>query len=112
MIPSTVPSKALTIFVFTYQEDEDVEFIKRNAQFFFKEGKAEFAIIKSVGPEIFNIVKTIRDLANFSLKDAKCLVDTVRDGLPQKLVLDHLSVDNKRLLLNELRKYNVKFTLQ
>lgn len=122
MIPSTVPNKALTIFVFTYQEDEDIEFIKRNTQFFFKEGKsfekepgddiAESAIIKSVGPEILNIVKTIRDLANFSLKDAKCLVNEVRDGFPRKLVLDHLSVDTKRLLLNELRKYNVKFTLQ
>lgn len=122
IIPSIVPSKAITIFVFTYQEGDDIEFIKRNAQFFFKEGKsvkteisdddAKFAIIKSVGPEILNIVRTIGDLANFSLKDAKCLVDTVRDGLPQKLVLDHLSVDTKRLLLNELRKYNVKFTLQ
>lgn len=122
IIPSTVPSKALTIFVFTYQEDDDIEFIKRNANFFFKEGKltknevsddnAKFAIIESVGSEILYIVKTIKDLANFSLKDAKCLVDEVRDGFPRKLVLDHLPVNNKRFLLNELRKYNVKFTLQ
>jgi hypothetical protein len=40
IIPSTVPSKSISIFVFTYQEDEDIEFIKSRAKFFFGEGKS------------------------------------------------------------------------
>ena len=122
MMPSTVPSKTLSIFVFTYQEDEDIEFIKRNAQFFFREGKspevepsddtAESAIIKSVDGNIFEVVSAIHRTAGLSLIDAKQLIDLVRKGFYQKLPLNYLSADNKRSLLSQLRDYNVKFTLQ
>lgn len=122
IIPSTVPSKVLSIFVFTYQEDDDVEFIKRNAQFFFMEGKspevepsddtAESAIIKSVNGNILEVVSVIYKTTGMRLKDAKQLVDLVRKGFYQKLPLDHLSANDKHFLLSKLRDYNVKFTLQ
>ena len=119
IIPSTVPSKVLSIFVFTYQEDDDVEFIKRNAQFFFREGKspevepsddtAEYAIIKSVYENVFEVISVIYKTTGMRLKDAKQLVDLVRKGFFQKLPLDHLSANNKHFLLSKLRDYNVKF---
>lgn len=122
IIPSTVPSKALSIFVFTYQEGDDVEFIKRNAQFFFKEGRsldvepsddtAECAIIKSVDKNIIEVVSVIYRSTGLSLKDAKQLIDLVRKGFYQKLPLNHMSADNKRFFLSQLRDYNVKFTLK
>lgn len=122
MMPSTVPSKALSIFVFTYQEDDDIEFIKRNAQFFFREGKslevepsddtAEYAIIKSVFENVFEVISVIYKTTGIRLKDAKQLVDLVRKGFYQKLPLDHLSANNKHFLLSKLRDYNVKFILK
>lgn len=122
MMPSTVPSKTLSIFVFTYQEDDDIEFIKRNAQFFFREGKspevepsddtAESAIIKSVFENVFEVITVIHRTAGLSLRDAKQLVDLVRKGFYQKLPLDHLSANNKHFLLSKLRDYNVKFILK
>lgn len=122
MIPATVPSKALSIFVFTYQEDEDIEFIKRNVQFFFREGKspeiepsdetAEFAIIKSVDKNVIEVISVISKTTGLMLKDAKRLLDLVRKGFDQKLPLNRLSADNKRFLLSQLRNYNVKFTLR
>ena len=122
IIPSNVPSKSLSIFVFTYQEDEDIEFIKGRAQFFFIEGKspevepsddtAESAIIKSVDGDFVEVVSVIHKTAGLNLRDAKQLVDLVRKGFYQKLPLDHLSADNKRSLLSKLRDYNVNFILK
>lgn len=122
IMPTDVPDQSLSVFVFTYMENDDVEFIKRNANFFFKEGEptknevsdddAKFAIIESVGSEILYTIKTIRDMAGMNLSAAKSLVDAVRDGLSQKLELSHMPIIKKRLFLNELRKYNVKFTLK
>lgn len=122
IMPTTVPGQVLSVFVFTYMENDDVEFIKCNVNFFFKEGKsikdeisdddAQFAIIESIGPDIYNIVKTIKVMTGMNLSAAKNLVDAVRDGFNQKLGLSHLPIIEKRLLLNELRKNNVKFTLK
>lgn len=122
IIPSTVPSKALSIFVFTYQEDNDIEFIKRNIQFFFKEGKsldvepsddtAECAIIKSVSGNVLGVVSIIHKMTELKLTDAKRLIDLVRDGFHQRLPLNHLSTDDKCSFLRQLRDYNVKFTLK
>ena len=122
VIPSTVPSKSLSIFVFTYQEDEDIEFIKSHAQFFFMEGKssevepsddtAKCAIIKSVDKNVIEVVSAIYRATGLTLRDTKQLIDLVRKGFYQKLPLDLLSTDNKCSLLSQLRDYNVKFTLQ
>ena len=122
IIPSTVPSKVISIFVFTYQEDEDIEFIKRNAKFFFREGKspevepsddtAEFAIIESVNGNVLEVISIIHKMTELKLTDAKRSIDLVRDGFHQRLPLNHLSADDKRSFLSQLRKYNVKFTLQ
>lgn len=122
IIPSTVPSKSLSIFVFTYQEDEDIEFIKSHAQFFFMEGKssevepsddtAKCAIIKSVDKNVIEVVSAIYGATGLTLRDTKQLIDLVRKGFYQKLPLDLLSTDNKCSLLSQLRDYNVKFTLQ
>lgn len=73
---------------------------------------AKFAIIESVGPNILDIVKTINIMTGMNLRAAKNLVDAVRDGFNQKLELSHLLIIDKLLLLNKLRKYNVKFTLK
>lgn len=122
IIPTDVPGQSLSVFIFTYTENNDVEFIKRNANFFFKKGKpaknevsdddAKFTIIESVGPDIFGIIKTIKIMTGMTLSETKSLVDAVRDGFNQKLELSYLPINEKRLLLNELRKHNVKFTLK
>lgn len=122
IMPTTVPGQVLSVFVFTYMENDDIEFIRNNANFFFKEAKpiedeisdddAEFAIIESVGPSILATVRTINAMTGMSLSAAKTFMDAVRDGFYQKLELSHLSVIDKRLLLNELRKNKVKFTLK
>lgn len=122
IMPTTVPGKVLSVFVFTYQEDNDVEFIKRNVNFFFMEGKpikdeisdddAKFAIIESIDENALAIVRLIYSTTGISLKEAKQLIDAVRDGFPQKLVLYNLSANNKRSLLSQLRNNNVKFTLE
>ena len=122
IMPTIVPDQSLSIFVFTYMENDDIEFIRHNANFFFKEGKpikdeisdddARFAIIESVGPNILIIIKTIKEMTGMSLSAAKSLVDAVRDGFYQKLEFSHLPVMEKRLLLSELRKNKVKFTLK
>lgn len=108
--------------MFTYQEDEDIEFIKGRAQFFFREGKSsevepsddavKSAIIKSVDGDFVEVVSVIHKTAGLNLRDAKQLVDLVRKGFYQKLPLDHLSANNKHFLLSKLRDYNVRFTLQ
>lgn len=122
IIPSTVPSKSLSIFVFTYQEDVDIEFIKCRAQFFFREGKspevepsddtAEYAIIKSVDKNALEVVKLIYSFAKISIKDAKQLIDLVQKGFYQKLQLNHMSTDDRRFLLSQFRENNVKFILK
>ena len=122
IMPTTVPGKVLSIFVFTYQEDDDVEFIKRNVNFFFMEGKsremepsddtAEFAIIESVNGNVLGVVSIIHKMTELKLTDAKRLIDLVRDGFHQRLPLNHLSADNKCSFLRQLRDYNVKFTLK
>lgn len=122
IMPTTVPGKVLSVFVFTYQEDDDVEFIKRNVNFFFKEGKsremepsddtAEFAIIESVSGNVLAVVSIIHKMTELKLTDAKRLIDLVRNGFHQRLPLNHLSADNKCSFLRQLRDYNVKFTLK
>lgn len=122
IMPTTVPGKVLSVFVFTYQEDDDVEFIKRNVNFFFMEGKpvevepsddtAEFAIIESVNGNVLGVVSIIHKMTELKLTDAKRLIDLVRDGFSQKLPLNHLSTDDKCSFLRQLRDYNVKFTLK
>lgn len=122
IMPTTVPGKVLSVFVFTYMENDDVEFIKRNVNFFFKEGKsikdeisdddAQFAIIESVSGNVLAVVSVIYRTTGLTLKDAKRLIDLVRDGFHQRLPLNLLSADNKCSLLRQLRDYNVKFTLK
>ena len=122
IMPTTVPGKVLSVFVFTYMENDDVEFIKRNVNFFFKEGKsremepsddtAEFAVIESVSGNVLAVVSIIHKMTELKLTDAKRLIDLVRDGFHQRLPLNLLSADNKCSLLRQLRDYNVKFTLK
>lgn len=122
IMPTNVPGQSLSIFVFTYMENDDVEFIRYNANFFFKEDKpiedeisdddAEFAIIESVGSSILATIKTIKEMTGMSLSAAKTFVDAVRDRFYQKLELSHLPIIEKRLFLDELRKNKVKFTLK
>ena len=122
IMPTTVPGQVLSVFVFTYMENDDIEFIKRNVNFFFSEGKsremepsddtAEFAIIESVNGNVLEVVSVIYRTTGLTLKDAKRLIDLVRDGFHQRLPLNLLSADNKCSLLRQLRDYNVKFTLK
>lgn len=122
IMPTTVPGQVLSVFVFTYMENDDIEFIKRNVNFFFKEGKpikdeisdnnAKFAIIESVSENVLEVVSIIHKMTELKLTDAKRLIDLVRDGFHQRLPLNHLSADDKRSFLSQLRNYNVKFTLK
>lgn len=73
---------------------------------------AKFAIIESVSGNVLAVVSIIHKMTELKLTDAKRLIDLVRDGFHQRLPLNHLSADDKRSFLSQLRNYNVKFTLK
>lgn len=125
-IPSIVPSKAITIFVFTYQEGDDIEFIKRNAQFFFKEKKdvpttedrtseskkSELKLrLYNYGYNKLQTVKAIKDYFNMGLKETKESIDSISIRGSVNYDLSKLSETKMQALLADLRLNNVRYSI-
>lgn len=126
---STHPIKeghfAVSIFTFTYMEDDDLEFIKKKATFFFKEKKN--ALIEkdqmstSKAPEALTLynygysklitVKLIKDYLNMRLDEAKNSIDSISIMGYVNYDLSELSTLERQTLLKKLRSNNVKYSI-
>lgn len=116
---STHPIKeghfAVSIFTFTYMEDDDLEFIKKKAMFFFKEKKfkaPEKLKLYNYGDSKLTTVKLIRDYLNMRLDEAKDSVDSMSIMGYVNYDLSKLSETERLSLLKDLKSNNVKYTVK
>lgn len=127
---STHPIKeghfAVSIFTFTYMEDDDLKFIKKKARFFFKEKKN--ALIEkdqmstSEAPETLKLynygdsrlitIKLIRDYLNMRLDEAKNSIDSMSIMGYVRYDLSKLSETEILSLLKDLKSNNVKYEVE
>lgn len=127
---STHPIKeghfAVSIFTFTYMENDDLEFIKKKTTFFFKEKKN--ALIKkdqmstSEAPEALTLynygnsklvaIKIIRDYLNMRLYEAKNSIDSISITGCVSYDLSKLSETERLNLLKDLKSNNVKYEVK
>ena len=120
---STHPIKeghfAVSIFTFTYMEDDDLEFIKKRATFFFKE-KAQISESKKspIKIKLYNYgdnrvytIKIIKNHFNMKLSEAKNSIDSISIYGYVIYDLSELSVLEQQTLLKELSSNNVKYSI-
>lgn len=127
---STHPIKeghfAVSIFTFTYMEDDDLEFIKKKTTFFFKEKKN--ALIEkdqmstSEAPEALTLynygnsklvaIKIIRDYFDMTLSNAKNSIDSISITGCVSYDLSKLSETERLSLLKDLKSNNVKYEVK
>lgn len=117
---------AISIFTFAYMKNDDLEFIKKKAKFFFKEKKnvliEKDKMSTSEAPEVLTLynygnsklttIKLIKDYFGMTLSNAKSSVDFISTLGHITYDLSKISkVDSTNLLLN-LRINNVKFEVK
>ena len=120
---STHPIKeghfAVSIFTFTYMEDDDLEFIKKKTTFFFKE-KAQISESKksalilrlyNYGYSKLQTVKAIKDYFNMGLKETKESIDSISIRGSVNYDLSKLSETEMQALLADLRLNNVRYSI-
>lgn len=127
---STYPIKeghfAVSIFTFTYMENDDLEFIKKKTTFFFKEKKN--ALIEkdqmstSEAPEALTLynygnsklvaIKIIRDYFDMTLSNAKNSIDSISITGCVSYDLSKLSETERLSLLKDLKSNNVKYEVK
>lgn len=126
MMPTDVPGQSLSVFVFTYMEDDDLEFIKKKATFFFKEKKnvliEKDQMSTSEAPETLKLynygysklitVKLIRDYLNMRLDEAKNSIDSMSIMGYVRYDLSKLSETERLSLLKDLKSNNVKYKVK
>lgn len=117
---------AVSIFTFTYMEDDDLEFIKKKTTFFFKEKKN--ALIEkdqmstSETPETLKLytygnsklmtIRLIRDYFNMKLVEAKNSIDSISITGCVSYDLSTLSEIKILNLLKGLKSNNVKYEVK
>lgn len=117
---------AVSIFTFAYMEDDDLEFIKKKATFFFKEKKN--ALIEkdqmstSEAPEALTLynygnsklvaIKIIRDYFDMTLSNAKNSIDLISITGCVSYDLSKLSETERLSLLKDLKSNNVKYEVK
>lgn len=127
---STHPIKeghfAVSIFTFTYMEDDDLEFIKKKTTFFFKEKKnaliekdqmstseaPEALTLYNYGNSKFVAVKIIRDYFDMTLSNAKNSIDSISITGCVSYDLSKLSETEILSLLKDLKSNNVKYEVK
>jgi len=128
---STYPIKekdfVVSIFTLAYMEDDDLEFIKRNVTFFFKErigalimedqtDKSDKLAMKltlyNYGNYKIKTVKTIKSYLNMRLDEAKNSIDSISITGYVDYDLSKLSISERKSLLANLRSNNVKCEIQ
>lgn len=118
---------AVSIFTFTYMEDYDLEFIKKNAIFFFKEkanteceeaqiSKSKKSTIKltlyNYGDNRINTIKIIKNCLNMRLDEARNSINSISIYGYVIYDLSNLSVLERERLLADLRSNNVKYKIR
>lgn len=117
---------AVSVFTFTYMEDDDLEFIKKKTTFFFKEKKN--ALIEkdqmstSEAPEALTLynygnsklvaIKIIRDYFDMTLSNAKNSIDSISITGCVSYDLSKFSETERLSLLKDLKSNNVKYEVK
>lgn len=134
---STYPIKekdfVVSIFTFAYMEDDDLEFIKRNVTFFFKERISASIMEDQTMPEDqidksnklamkltlydcgdykIRTVKTLKSYLNMRLDETKNSIDSISITGYVDYDLSKLSISERKSLLANLRSNNVKYEVQ
>lgn len=113
---------AVSVFTFTYMEDDDLEFIKQKAKFFFFEENALISELKEKkicgilklyddGDSKLQTVKIIKDYFNMPLRDAKNSVDLIHEFGHVNYDLSEIS-EKRTDLLKDLESNHVKYTVE
>lgn len=117
---------AVSVFTFMYTEDDDLEFIKKKVEFFFKEkantecekaqtseSKKSALILRlyNYGYSKLQTVKAIKDYFNTGLKETKESIDSISIRGSVNYDLSKLSETKMQALLADLRSNNVKFSI-
>ena len=128
---STFPIKeehfVVSVFTFTYMEDDDLEFIKKNTTFFFREREntgcekdqtsesKKFATkltLYNHGDYKIRTIKTIKSYLNMRLDETKNSIDSISIMGYVDYDLSKLSISERKSLLTNLRSNNVKYEIQ
>ena len=117
---------AVSVFTFTYMEDDDLEFIKKKVTFFFKEkedgsvtedqtseSKKSALILRlyNYGYSKIQTVKAIKDYFNMGLKETKESIDSISIRGCVNYDLSKLSETKMQALLADLRLNNVRYSI-
>ena len=127
---STHPIKeghfAVSIFTFTYMENDDLEFIQRSATFFFKEkentkrkkdqtSESKKSPIKvklyNYGNNRLNTIRIIKNCLNMRLDEAKNSINSISIYGYVIYDLSNFSVLEQQTLLKKLSSNNVKYSI-
>lgn len=117
---------AVSVFTFAYMENDDLEFIKKKATFFFKEKKnvliekdqmstseaQEKLILYNRGDSKLITIKLIRDYLNMRLDEAKNSIDSISIMGYVRYDLSKLSETERISLLKDLKSNHVKYEVK
>lgn len=117
---------AVSVFTFTYMEDDDLEFIKKKVTFFFKEkedisttedqtSESKKSALKlrlyNYGYSKLQTVKAVKEYFNMGLKEAKESIDSISIRGSVNYDLSKLSETKMQALLANLNLNNVRYSI-
>lgn len=108
---------AVSVFTFMYMEDDDLEFIKKKVEFFFKEKentkcKSELKLrLYNYGKSKCRTIKIIMSRLNMGLAETKNSIDSISIRGCVNYDLSNLSTLEKEYLLDDLTSNNVKYSI-
>lgn len=117
---------AVSVFTFMYMENDDLEFIKKKVEFFFKEKantecekdqtyQSKKSALKlrlyNYGDSKFKTIQTIRNYLDMRLYEAKDSIDSISIMGCVNYNLSKLSFAKIEDLLGDLRSNNVKYSM-
>lgn len=118
---------AVSVFTFTYMEDDDLEFIKKKVTFFFKEKEdvsttenqtcaqtlpKNTLTLYNYGMSKLITIKTIRDYFDTTLLGARDSINLISTSGRVCFNLAKVSAVQRPNLLSDLRRNGVKFKIQ
>lgn len=104
---------AVSVFTFTYMENDDLEFIKKKAKFFFKEKTPTIKLkLYNYGNCKLDTIKAIRDHLNMKLDEAKNSIDSMSIMGYVSYDLSKLSETERLSLLKDLKSNDVKYEVK
>ena len=124
---STFPIKeehfVVSVFTFTYMEDDDLEFIKKKVTFFFKEKEdvsttevqsvsKDTLVLYNYGMSKLITIKIIKDYFDTTLLSARDSINSISITGYVDFNLSKLSISERKSLLANLSSNNVKYEIQ